>query len=266
MDSVFFFFSKVLWTLVQPDSLVVLLLLLVLWLLFRQRYALARRLLLALMIVLITLGLLPLGSWLYKPLEQRFATKPTLPANVDGIIVLGGFVNASNSAYWQQLELTGSAERGIAFAQLAHQYPTARLAMTGGSGVLLEQGSREADFVPELLQALQIDPSRVVLERESRNTIENASNTKRLLQPQPGETWVLITSASHMPRAVGVFCQQGWPVLPWPVDHHSSPANSRPQLDLIEHFFDLNSALHEWIGLVAYHLRGATNALFPSGC
>jgi uncharacterized SAM-binding protein YcdF (DUF218 family) len=266
MNSVFFFFSKVLWSLLQPDSLCVLLLLVVLWLLFRQRYVLARRLMLVVMLALIAVALFPIGAWLYAPLEQRFPTKPALPANVDGIIVLGGFVNAEDSAYWQQLQLTGSADRGIAFAQLAHQYPTARLAMTGGSGVLLAQDSREADFMPELLLALQIEPGRVVLERNSRNTIENVSNTKQLLKPQPGETWILITSASHMPRAVGVFCQQGWAVLPWPVDHHSSPANSRPQLSLVDHFFDLNNALHEWIGLVAYHLRGATDALFPSGC
>jgi uncharacterized SAM-binding protein YcdF (DUF218 family) len=266
MDSLFFFASKILWALLQPDAMLLYALALSLVLLIWQRQRWAQWLLSATLLVLIVLAVVPLGSWLWQPLETRFAANPPLPSKVDGIIMLGGFLDPVVSDYWQQAEVSDSVERGLAFATLARQHPEATLVMSGGTGALVLPDLREADYTPMLLDMLQVDSSRVLLERESRNTSENASYSKQLVRPKAGETWVLVTSASHMPRAVGVFCRQGWPVVPWPVDHQWSPAANRLRFSLVNNWLTLNYALHEWLGLLAYHFTDRTNALFPAGC
>lgn len=265
MNDLFFLLSKIFWLLAKPDSLLLYLLALILLLMYRDQWRWAKRLLLTLVVLLTTLAIFPVGSWLMAPLEQRFASSPPLPPKVDGIIVLGGFLNGGLSRYWQQPELNDSAERGVAFAALAQRFPQARLVMSGGSSSLVP-GAREADYTALLLQDLLTDTSRVLFERDARNTIENATNSKQLALPQPGEVWLLVTSATHMPRAVGVFCQQQWPVLAWPVDHRWNPEASRPGFDLIGNWRNLDIALHEWLGLLAYHVAGKTTALLPAGC
>jgi len=266
MDSLFFYASKIVWMLLQPEAVLLYLLALALLLLIWQRQRWAQWLLSAVLGGLLVLAVLPIGSWMWGPLEQRFAANPPLPARVDGIIVLGGFLDPVLSDFWQQAEVHDSVERGLAFAALARQYPEAKLVMSGGSAALVLDDLREADYTPLMLDTLQVDASRVLLERESRNTSENASYSKQLAQPQPGETWVLVTSASHMPRAVGVFCRQGWPVLPWPVDHQWSPVANSLGFSLIGNWLTLNAVLHEWLGLLAYHLTDRTDTLFPAGC
>lgn len=266
MDTLFFYASKILWPLLQPDAVLLYTLTIALLLLYWQRQRWAQWLLSATLAALLVLATVPIGAWMWGPLERRFPANPQLPSRVDGIIVLGGFLDPVLSDYWQQAEVSDSVERGLAFAALARQHPEAKLVMSGGSAALVLDDLREADYTPLLLDTLQLDASRVLLERDSRNTSENASYSKALAQPQPGDTWVLVTSASHMPRAVGVFCQQGWPVVPWPVDHQWSPAANRPGFSLIGNWLTLNYVLHEWLGLLAYHLTDRTDALFPAGC
>lgn len=266
MNTLFFVMSKTLWSLLRPDTLLIVALVVLLVLIRRQAWRWAQRLVLALVVLLVSIAVLPLWAWMLAPLEQRFAANPSLPDRIDGIIVLGGFLDPELSAWWQQTEVSDSVERGLAFAALAKRFPDARLVMSGGSGQLLGPGKREADYTPALMSGLGLDPARVILERDSRNTWENAANSKQQVQPKPGENWILVTSAAHMPRAVGVFCQQQWPVIPWPVDHLWSPAANQLGFELVNHWQQLDYVLHEWLGLLAYHVSGKTDALFPAGC
>ena len=116
-------------------------------------------------------------------------------------------------------------------------------------------------------EVMSIHVSRVVFEREARNTHENAILSKALVKPGRGEKWIVITSAAHMPRSVGIFCKAGWPVIPYPVDHRTSPDYSiRLDLGIASHLEFVNAGLREWIGLVAYYVTGKTSELFPAGC
>jgi uncharacterized SAM-binding protein YcdF (DUF218 family) len=266
MDTVFFYLSKIGWTFVQPDALMLYLLVLIALLLWFNKLQSARKLATMLALVAVVVATLPLPYWLYAPLENRFAANPALPDSVDGIILLGGTIQPAISEHWQQVALGATAEREVAFASLARQYPDARLLMTGGSGDLRNQELREADVSPRLLRDLQLDTARVVFERDSRNTYENAVNGKPLMQPKPGETWLLITSAFHMPRSVGVFCGQGWPVIPWPVDYKTSPEDRQLAFNLSSKLIDLDQVLHEWLGLAVYYVTGKIPALLPAQC
>ena len=95
--------------------------------------------------------------------------------------------------------LNGAAERITEFVALARRYPEARLVFTGGSGFVFTGDLREADVISDVLDGLGFDISRIAFERESRNTYENAVFSRPLVDPEPGETWLLITSAAHMP-------------------------------------------------------------------
>ena len=135
---------------------------------------------------------------------------------------------------------------------------------SGGSGSVLDPELREADDARILMHELGFDTSRVVFERVSRNTWENAVMSREAVSPESGEVWVLVTSAAHMPRAVGCFRKAGFPVLPWPVDYATPGlALIRPRLSLLGGLANLNTAAHEWLGLVAYSLLGRTSELFP---
>lgn len=264
MDTLFFWASKLIWALISPDSL-----LLLLWsagtcLLLLGAKGLAKKILCVASIFAIAVALLPLGESLYLPLERRFPPVANLPERVDGIIVLGGFLDNPRSDSWQQIQSNSAAERLWAFTQLARLYPEAQLLFTGGSGSLTGQGIKEADFLPELMDQAGLGSRDLLIESESRNTIENAIYSKRLAAPQPGAHWLLVTSAFHMPRAVGIFCAQQWSVQPYPVDYRADPDRLwRVELRFADHLQDLSNATREWVGLLAYYITGKTSSLLP---
>ncbi|GJM14648.1 MAG: membrane protein [Pseudohongiella sp.] len=270
MDTLFFWLSKIAFALLSPDSLLVILALLTLACSLLGRPRMARVGASSCVIGLLLFGFLPIGEWLAAPLESRYESAPTLPQSLDGIVVLGGVVAAGHSERWGMSEVNAAAERLNAFMRLGRIYPEARLLYTGGSGDPLNPDLKEADAVFKLLADLGYDTQRIIFERESRNTYENAVHAKRLLNPQPGEAWLLITSAYHMPRSIGVFCQQRWPVIPYPVDHQGRPGvGLRLNFNLANNLSLLRLATKEWIGLLAYRLTGRTNELLPGrepGC
>src|SRR5262249_37311289 len=122
----------------------------------------------------------------------------------------------------------------------------------------------EADYIPQFVASMGVDPARVTLERNSRNTWENALYSKNLIQPLDSQTWLLVTSASHMPRAVGCFRAAGWKVLPYPVDYKAVPRDEWPVFDTLTQLALFSAAAKEWVGLAAYHLMGHSQAWFPA--
>jgi uncharacterized SAM-binding protein YcdF (DUF218 family) len=215
---------------------------------------------------LLTLCLvLPVGSWAVRPLEDRFPAVTAPPASVDGIIVLGGAIDDLTSADRQTPILTSAANRLTTFVILAKSYPQARLVFTGGSGDLAQGLATEAPFARDFLASLGLPPDRVSFEGSSRTTWENAIEVNRLVQPKPGETWVLLTSAAHMPRSMGVFRAAGWKgMLAWPVGYRSRAHITAWAPAMGAELGLLDSAAHEWLGMLAYWLQGHSSALFPA--
>jgi len=266
-NSLFFFLSKILWALLSPGTLILLMLMAGTALLFLHQTKVAKLLLGAAGLLLVLITLLPVGGWLATPLEKRFPANPELPRTVDGIILLGGAIDPLTSYIWDQPEFGAAADRYFGFIEMANRYPRAKLIFTGGAGTLLDQEYKEADVALYFLESMGIRKSRLEIERDSRNTYENAINSKALMNPQPGETWLLVTSATHMPRSVGVFCQQNWPVIPYPVDHETTPGRQwQPSFDPVGKLEDINTFAREWVGLLVYYRTDKTSALFPRGC
>jgi uncharacterized SAM-binding protein YcdF (DUF218 family) len=203
---------------------------------------------------LLAVVLLPLGELLLRPLEDRYP-RPPPPARVDGVVVLGGALEQDIFADRGIPSLNGAAERMTELAALAQRYPHARLVFTGGSGHLLPEAATEADDARALFTALGVPPARMTYESASRTTWENAVFTRRLAAPKPGETWLLVTSAMHMPRALGTFRAAGWDPLPWPVAYKTLHQGFRWEEEPGERIGLFDAAAHEWLGLLAYRLE-----------
>jgi uncharacterized SAM-binding protein YcdF (DUF218 family) len=264
MDTIFFLLSKLIWLVISPDSLLVILTVISFILLWKKSYKYAQRLLGFVVMLMLIIFLLPIGEWLLYPLETQYRTNPELPQKIDGVILLGGAESAYLSNLWQQTELGESAERDLAFMYFIRQYPDARYVFTGGSGSLDNQEYRQAHVVKKLLLEHGFDISNIIFEEQSRNTYENAKLTYHAIKPGADENWILITTAWHIPRAVGVFHKIGWPVIAFPVDHHTHPGDLlRFNPGFTGNLHTLGIAIKEWTGLAAYWITGKLVVTIP---
>jgi uncharacterized SAM-binding protein YcdF (DUF218 family) len=261
----FFPLSKILGFFAIPSNLVVSIGILGL-LLLPTRFARAgRTLAFASLIVLAILGLSPAGNALIIPLEERFPRWDATRGAPDGIIVLGGAISPDVSTARDEVALNEAAERLTVVAELVRRYPDARIVFSGGSGALIYDEGAEAPFALRLLQSFGIPRARITLEDRSRNTVENAVLSKAVAQPKPGERWLLVTSAHHLPRAVGVFRKAGFPVEAYPVDWRTRGADDalRPFASVGDGLRRSDTAVREWVGLAVYWLTGRSSELFP---
>lgn len=257
-----FTISKLLGVLTAPVNMLLLLLLVITGLGFTRWCSAQRGFLVVLVAVLLVSAAVPWGMVLLSPLEDRFPS-PSLPAQVDGVIVLGGVLDPVLSIDRRQVAANGAVERLTALVTLARRYPGARLVFSGGTGSVLWPELSEAPVARQFLAELGLEADRVAFETRSRNTYENALFTKAQVKPRAGETWLLVTSAMHMPRAVGCFAAVSWPVLAFPVDYQTTREHIAPAFNLATAFSTLENGLHEWAGLLYYRLRGWIPVLFP---
>lgn len=262
----FFYVAKIAGFLLQPSNVLVGLVLIGLLISARSAWRRGgRRLIWLGAIGLAVCGFSPAANWLIQPLEDRFQ-RPERLAGYDGIIVLGGAVDTIVTGGRGDTALTMSAERITITARLAAQLPDARIIHTGGQGVIVSSQATEAEGAARLFEDFGIAPERVVLEDVSRNTWQNAVLAKELVKPEPGQTWLLVTSAYHMPRSMGVFEKAGWTgVTAYPVDYRTRGVNDRilgfGGISKGLRRFDV--AFREWVGLAAYWMMGRSTAFFP---
>ncbi|MBM3584515.1 MAG: YdcF family protein [Alphaproteobacteria bacterium] len=263
--SLVFALSKIFWLVANPTMVIQVLVVLGTLLLWTRRWCVLGRALVSVgAVVLLLVGLLPVGALMVARLEDRFPP-PALPATVDGIVLLGGFISVGVGHERGTVELNTMADRLTGFVALARRYPDARLVFSGGSAALTGDQPPEAEGARRLLEDLGVPLERVTFEDRSRNTAENATETKALVDPQPGETWLLVTSAFHMPRAVASFRKAGWAVVPVPMDYQTGGAGSIGlTLDPQGNLGAFNLAMHEVIGLVAYRFMGHIDTLWPA--
>lgn len=208
-------------------------------------------------------AILPIDTWLMRPLESRFAMPDPMPVRVDGIIVLGGAVDVNRSVDRGVPILKDSAGRMTEFVALARRYPAARLVFTGGNADPFVKKATEAEIARRFFRDVGVDTRHMVFEDKARNTHENAVLTRQRMHPRLGETWLLVTTAADLPRAVGSFRSVGWTVVAVPCDYRTLRHSSGFAPGLVQSLSTTDWAVHEWIGLTYYYLRGWTPTLFP---
>ena len=230
----------------------------------RRRFKTGRALVVLCVLAWAVIGYTPLVPVLLASLEDRYPASPPLPEQIDGIVVLGGAVDQTISQARGQSTLNAAGSRMIEAARLALAHPEAKVVVSGGNADPWHPEIKEAAVMAKILTDLGVAPDRVVQENRSRDTRENARFTQAIVKPMPDQHWILVTSAFHMPRSVGVFRQIGWSVIPWPSDYRTGGAFQWVNLDLpAVRLTQLFLAVHEWGGLIAYRVLGRTDSLLP---
>ncbi len=254
----FFILSKIAWWFIAPLNALILLQTLGLLLLLLRRRRTGTGLIVLSTLVLLGIGLFPVSALLLRPLEQAYSRPAQLPAHIDGILLLGGGESPLRSAAYGFANLSDDAERLPVFAALARRHPEAKWVFSGGSGALVNRAPiAEAEVAKLFFKEQGLDERRLIVEDASRNTHENALLSRALVKPKPGETWILVTSAVHMPRSVAVFERIGWKTIPYPVSYRALPSGMEPvEPDPVKHFRQLELAVREWLGIAAYRLTG----------
>ncbi len=261
----FFLLSKTLGIILLPTNFLVGIGLVGALLLVTRFASAGRKLLVAAVVLFAICGFSPLGYLLLYPLEQRFPPWDSAGGGPDGVIVLGGSIDAELSAARGVAVVGGAADRIIAAATLGRRYPNTRIIFTGGSASLVSGDPREADYAASLFEGLGISAERLIMERGSRNTQENAEFSKQMAAPKPGERWLLVTSAYHMPRSVGLFRRAGFSVEAYPVDWRVGGPGDLLQFTSMS-LYGLeraNVGMREWMGLIAYWVTGKIDSPLP---
>ena len=214
----FFILSKTLGFFAWPSNFLISIGLVGIVLLCTRFWRLASWLVVTSVVLIAFAGFSPLGNILILPLERVFRR---------GTLRVARRTALSSSAArfcrrfrWRaaRSRSMNAAERITATAELARRYPDARIIFSGGTNSLVFDAPAEAPVAVKELEALGVAHDRITAEEQSRNTIENAVFSRLLAKPKPGERWLLVTSAFHMPRAIAAFRAAGFPVEPYPVD------------------------------------------------
>lgn len=259
MDTAFFIFSKLIGLALQVETWLVIGMVVTLAAGRFARPRLARWSGSVTVAALLAVGMFPIGEVLLRPLETEFPPRAA-PAQIDGIVVLGGVEDQRATAAWRAPQLNEAAERLTAAAALAIAHPEARVVFSGGSGRLRNTvlGQPEIPSVAvDFFVSLGIDPGRITWEDQSRNTAENARFSLEVAAPASGETWVLVTSAFHMGRALASFEAAGWSgIVPHPVDYRTGSFIDGVGWNLAGSLEVLNIAIKEWVGRMAYRVTG----------
>jgi uncharacterized SAM-binding protein YcdF (DUF218 family) len=257
--------SKIFWFFAQPINLMFAVLMIGTALLFSKFHILGRNLVVGGLFFGLLIAHAPIGQLLMRPLEDRFG-RPADPQHIAGIISLGGGFELDVSASRGVVEIGSASDRINELILLARRFPEAKVIYTGGTSNILYDGVADGEIIRSYFKAFGIEPNRLIIEARSRNTHENAIFTRDLVKPSGDQSFLLITSAFHMPRSMGVFRKAGWNVIPWPVDFRTT---GKPEFGRFFYSADLylentHLAAKEWIGLIAYWVGGLTGELFPS--
>lgn len=262
----FYYIAKIVWFFLTPSNALVTAALAGLLLMRTKRMRLGQRMAFGSVALLLVAGLSPLANLLILPLETRFPAFVDDGTPVTGIVVIGGTYDTEATNVHGQMALNETGERLIALGELARRYPEAKLIYAGGGSEFTPDTTPEATLVENTAHQLGVARERILYDRRSLNTFQNALYAKELAEPKAGERWLVVTSAFHMPRTMGVFRKAGFDVVPYPVDYRTAGAASlaRPFAFVGEGLRRTDVATKEWIGLLSYYLTDKTPEVFPA--
>ncbi|MBL4668615.1 MAG: YdcF family protein [Flavobacteriales bacterium] len=190
--------------------------------------------------------------------EERNQTYSELTDFYDVAIVLGGFSDYDPTQ--ELVQFHSSTDRLMAGLKLYKTGRAKKIMIVSGSGHLTQPDAKEALFIKDYLLSIGVSPKDLIIESESKNTRENAVNTAKILNELYTDgNYLLVTSATHMPRAKKCFKKVGLFVTPFSVDQQAGPRKY-----LFDHLFFPNAdnlkkwqtLFKEWAGFIAYKASG----------
>ncbi len=208
-------------------------------------------------------GLNFIPNYLLWNLENKININ--LPKEATGIILLGGsFSHTKKSFELNQVSLNGASERIVESLYLLNKYPDAKLIMVANSGSLISNDLSEASMASLFFKKFNIDKGRLYIKPLANNTYQESVIISKYIA-KIGGNWILVTSASHMPRVINLFQSSKIKeavIFTYPTDYSSN----KPKLSFVYHLENLGNyskLIHEYLGMFAYWITGRTKNFFP---
>ena len=254
-----FYLSKIIWLILNPFNLFIFITLFSLSLYFFNLRRLSLIIFLINFIFIAFISFIPIGSFLIYKLEKEYHSNIKIPETVDGILILGGATDPLLFKEYDQISLNGSAERLVESVPIIKKFDKAKVIFSGGSGIINRPDLGHSQVAKLFYKKMGVDINKIFFEDKSRNTHENIIYSKKIAKPKKNENWLLITSASHMKRALLIAEKNNWKFIPYAVDFKNiKEFKLTPNLNLLSNLNSFQSGLHEWLGLVSYYLMGRT--------
>ena len=251
-----FFLKKIVGSLIMPLVAVQFLLILGLVFLFRKRPALGRTVILAATLVLYLFSLSPVADLMARPLEEAYpvARPDLLPQDLAAVVVLSGGV-LDRRDLPPAARLGGDTlQRTLEGVRLWQARPRAKLILCGGEWSARPGVPTPAESMAEVAESLGVDRALIVREEVSRDTYENAREAAKLMD---GSSFVLVTSARHLPRAMAIFRKLGLEPIPAPTDHKIRAFGpDKIWMPGLGGLASTQESLHEYLGLAWYWIKG----------
>ena len=258
-----FYLSKILWLILNPFNIFIFITLLSIFLYFIKLRRLSLIIFLINFVFIALISFLPIGSYLIYNIEKEYHSSIKPPEKVDGILILGGATNPLFFNEYNQISLNGSAERLVESVMIIKKFDKAKVIFSGGSGVVNRPDLGHSKVAKLFYKKMGIETEKIIFEDDSRNTYENIIYSKKIANPKINENWLLITSASHMKRALLIADKNNWKFIPYAVDFKNiKDFKLIPNLNLLTNLNTFHQGSHEWLGLFAYYLMGRTDEVF----
>ena len=258
-----FYLSKNLFLILNPFNIFIFVTLLSIFLYFVKLRGLSLIIFLINFVFIALISFLPIGSYLIYNIEKEYHSYIKPPDQVDGILILGGATNPLLYNEYDQISLNGSSERLVESVFIIKKFDKAKVIFSGGSGFLNRSGFDNAQVAKSFYKKIGIEIDKIIFEDNSRNTYENIIYSKKIANPKINENWLLITSASHMKRALLIADKNNWDLIPYAVDFKNiKEFKLIPNLNLLSNLNSFQQGSHEWLGLVSYYLMGRTDKVF----
>lgn len=258
-----FYLSKVLWFMFSPFNLILISIVIGYFFNAINLKFLSKFFYIFSLSVFFISSAMPTGSYLNYMLEKNFHSPKNLPDTIDGILILAGATNPYLTKEHNQVNLNGAVERLTESISLIKDYPNAKIIFSGGSGSLKHPDLNHASVAKNFFKNMGIDSGKIYFENKSRNTYENILFAKKIANPKKSEKWLLVTSASHLNRSLGVAKKLEWTFIPYAVDFNKPKKFTwKFSFNLLSNLSEFQQASHEWIGLFAYYLMGRSEKTF----
>tara|TARA_B100000965_G_scaffold228478_1_gene191239 strand:- start:2405 stop:3187 length:783 start_codon:yes stop_codon:yes gene_type:complete len=258
-----FFLSKFLWYFFNPFALFIFIFCIGFIFLIFKKYKISTYILSIALFCILMISIFPIGKFGIYLLEKEFHFKQVYPDKIDGILILSGATDPYLSKEYNSIELNSSAERLTESIFLINKYKKAKIVFSGGSGYLRYPNLDHAKVARKFFNKMNVNNKKIIYENKSRNTYENIVFSKKIAEPKKDEVWLLVTSASHMKRAILISQKQQWVFIPYPVDFNQPQNVSlRPSMNFLSNLVSFQKAFHEWLGLYSYYLLGRIDKFF----
>ena len=258
-----FYLSKILWLILNPFNIFICITLLSIFLYFIKLNRLSSIIFLINFVFIALISFLPIGSYLIYNIEKEYHSYIKPPDQVDGILILGGATNPLLYNEYDQISLNGSSERLVESVFIIKKFDKAKVIFSSGSGLVNRPDLDHAQVAKSFYKKIGIETNQIIFEDKSRNTYENIIYSKKIANPKINENWLLITTASHMKRALLIANKNNWKLIPYAVDFKNiKDFKLIPNLNLLTNLNSFQQGSHEWLGLVSYYLMGRTDKVF----